>query len=87
MRGFVSIMLLVCFVIVAVSGIQMHIPAHGHHSNAILKEAGDNFLLKRLHEWAGYLLIILGMAHLLINRKPMLMYIGWRSRKGKNHDS
>lgn len=88
------------FVVVSVTGVQMHIPVHFvQHSHGALgdgnspeksrsEEGGfadilgrpgeNNFALKRLHEWAGYSLIILGVAHLLFNRKSMLTYVGQR---------
>jgi len=79
MRGLVSITLMAIFLVVALSGIIMHIPAHdGQHNNGALEYDTDNFVLKRLHEWAGYLLIILGVVHLVLNRKPMLMHVGWK---------
>lgn len=49
------------------------------HSDTLQKPSKeDNFILERLHEWAGYLLVILGVIHLVINRKLMLAYIGLR---------
>jgi hypothetical protein len=76
-RSFVSVMLMIFFVFVAVSGIIIH-PAHTVQHAGVLVTDHDNFVLKRCHEWAGYTLIILGAIHLLFNRSVMLRHISWR---------
>lgn len=95
LQAMVSIVLMVLFAFVSISGIQMHIPVHtdqdshlelssGSVERHIAGERGfaDNFVLKRLHEWAGYLLIIFGLVHLIFNRKVMLAHISLRSKGG-----
>lgn len=76
MRKFTSIMLMVIFIIVSVTGIQIDISAK------------KSFFLARLHERSGYTLIVLALIHMLFNYKSMLAYIrirnAWTSTsKGK----
>ncbi|MCC5468683.1 DUF4405 domain-containing protein [Pelosinus baikalensis] len=67
MRRITSITLMMVFIFVAVTGIEIDIA-----DKKIL-------FLKRLHEWTGYILIILGLIHLFFNRKAMMSYIRTRS--------
>lgn len=67
MRRFTSITLMVVFIVVSITGIEIDIT-----DEKIL-------FLKTLHEWAGYTLIILGLVHLFFNYKIMMSYIRTRS--------
>ena len=67
MRRVTSIMLMLVFIIVSVTGIGIDIA-----DKKIL-------FLKRLHEWTGYTFIILGLMHLFFNYKAMMSYIRTRS--------
>lgn len=84
MRKIISIILVAAFIIVSVSGVQMVIaPKHQNvqqqmisvHETGISLSAGQiPFYPKKAHEWAGYLFIGAGLAHLVLNRKLMLSY-------------
>lgn len=67
MRKFTSIMLMMIFIIVSITGIEIDITDK------------KNFFLKILHEWSGYALIILGLMHLFFNYEAMMSYIRKRS--------
>lgn len=84
MRKIISIILVAAFIIVSVSGVQMVIaPKHQNvqqqmisvYEPGISLNAGQMPLYpKKAHEWAGYLFIGAGLAHLVFNRKSMFSY-------------
>ena len=90
MRKFTSIILALAFIIVAVTGVQMSLP-HGERSKPPVVQSSVNgndiaastprvpqqvsFYPKAAHEWGGYLFIIAGLMHLVLNIKPMQSYL------------
>lgn len=89
MRKITSIVLVVAFVILSVSGLQMagvHKSENVHHQLSA-DHSGDKsmarermpFYPKKAHEWAGYLFIGAGLVHIVLNKKTMLSYL--RSEK------
>jgi cytochrome b561 len=89
MRRITSIILLLAFIIVSVSGIHMVLvpkPQNiqqqmlGKHDSDKLTVRGEMpFYPKKAHEWSGYILIVAGLVHLGLNRKPMLSYFRRRN--------
>lgn len=92
LRGFISVLLLVFFVAVSVTGILIHSPVHNepsaehglppamskipdNHPGTLDMPAEEDFLVKRLHEWSGYSFILVGLAHLLFNYKPLMRHL------------
>ena len=62
MRKIVSIVLLIVFLILSITGIQMLMPhAHG------LRAGGALFYPKRLHEYASILFMLFGIIHIALN--------------------
>lgn len=84
MRKIASVILLVTFIILSVSGVQM---ATVPKPQAVQRPAGSPdtdkstakrempFYPKRAHEVAGYLFIGAGAVHLILNKRAMLSYL------------
>jgi len=86
-RKYTSIILLVTFIILSVTGIQMDMThaisgPHGPHgteggnNSPVIKESPaqpeDGFYPKRLHELMGYIFIIAALVHLKFNYKTLI---------------
>ena len=86
MRRITSIMLMIAFIIVSVSGVQMAVvpkPQNvqqqmqgNHDGDKSMAIGGMPFYPKKAHEWVGYLFIGAGLVHIVLNRKLMLSYLG-----------
>ncbi|MBP2654857.1 MAG: hypothetical protein H6Q73_2426 [Firmicutes bacterium] len=87
MRRITSIVLLVTFLLVSITGLQMALYHGGGKPPAIEKSAVNNSVdtsvparpaqsvyPKGVHELAGYIFIIAGLIHLGLNIKPMKAY-------------
>ena len=89
MRKSASIILMIAFIIVSVSGVQMAVvPKSKSIQQQIVSNPDGNksmtvrakpFYPKKAHEWAGYLFIGAGLVHIVLNRRLMLSYL--RPRK------
>jgi len=86
MRKYTSLILALAFIIVSVTGLQMDMGGGGKppqvktiESNVSASEVNvprqSSFYPKKAHEVAGYIFIIAGVAHLFLNKNPMLSYI------------
>ncbi len=88
MRRITSIILVIAFFVVSVTGIQLT-TAHGHGGEdrplkkyqqlaASNNSAGVSFekplYPKEVHQWAGFLFIGAGLVHLGLNIRPMMTY-------------
>ncbi len=70
MRKFVSLLLLITFLILTITGIQMLLPhLHGAESG------GMPFYPKGLHEYASFLFIAASGIHVFFNRKALASYV------------
>jgi hypothetical protein len=97
MRRFTSLVLLVLFVLLAVTGVWM---ARDHHGPRLGPPAvtataspesgagaagpgyrGPPFFPKRLHEAAGFALILAALLHLIFNYRTLLSHCGLRQQK------
>jgi hypothetical protein len=86
MRRITSIILMIAFIILSVSGVQMtvvHKPQNiqqqmlGNHDGDKSMARGEMpFYPKKAHEWVGFLFIGAGLVHIGFNRKLMLSYLG-----------
>lgn len=86
MRKIASVLLLVTYLVLSVTGIQLVWPRDKSSKPPIVttEEAGTvgkiterpkaPFYPKGMHEWAGYIFILAGVAHIYINRRPMKAY-------------
>ena len=84
MRKTTSIILMLAFLLVAITGIQMT----GGNGEKAGRGAGPGntyqaeqkgqpaFYPRHAHEWGGYVFILAGMLHLGLNWKPMKSYLG-----------
>ena len=89
MRRSASIILMIAFIIVSVSGVQMAVTPKPQSiqqqsvgnpdGNKSMAVSAKPFYPKKAHEWAGYLFIGAGLVHIVLNRRPMLAYL--RPRK------
>lgn len=70
MRKWVSLLLLITFLILIITGIQMLLP-HSHGSES----GGMPFYPKGLHEYASFLFIAAGGIHAFFKRKSLVDYI------------
>lgn len=87
MRKVISITLLLTFLLLSISGIQLTVPRDrgANPSAAIAKDSGPAarveekvsmpFYPKKMHEWAGYIFIFAGFVHVYLNRRPMMAYL------------
>lgn len=93
MRRFISLTLLITYLVVSITGIQLVLPhdkggkppaistsiaAESSAPSSSAKAAEKStppFYPKRMHEWAGYLFIVAGLAHLYLNRRPLKNYL------------
>ena len=92
MRRIASLILVIAFIVVSVSGVQMVVvpkPQNvqqqtlgNNDSNKSIALEGRPFYPKKAHEWAGFLFIGAGLVHLGLNRRPMLSYF----RLGKKYN-
>ncbi|HWR39165.1 MAG TPA: DUF4405 domain-containing protein [Patescibacteria group bacterium] len=94
MRKITSIILALTFVIVSASGVQMAVmprPQNVSQASISTNTADNNspavkretpLYPKKAHEWAGYLFIGAGLAHVVLNKRPMLYYL--KLRKSTN---
>lgn len=87
MRRIISLALLITYLALAISGIQLTLP-HDRATNPsaiIAKDTGSTtqiaekinppFYPKKMHQWAGYLFILAGLIHIYLNRKPIQAYL------------
>jgi cytochrome b561 len=87
-RKIVSIILSIAFIILSITGIQISMEGgHKNHDigNNVLSNVSDiphqpSFYPKEAHEWFGYIFIIVGIAHLILNIKPLLSYFRIKSK-------
>ncbi len=89
MRRITSIILVIAFISLSVSGLHMALVPKPH--NIQQQTAGKNdsdklaargempFYPKKAHEWSGYIFIAAGLVHLGLNRRPMLSYFRRRN--------
>ena len=87
MRRIVSLILLVSFLVLSVTGIQLALPHDkskspavisteaGSPSTVVAERTGPPFYPKGMHEWAGYIFIVAGLGHVILNRKPIKSYL------------
>lgn len=91
MRRIISIILAIAFIIVSVTGVQLALGfkpqnvqpqsvqqqkvggADGNKTMAVKQE--KPFYPKKAHEWFGYLFIGAGVAHVVLNKRPMFSYL------------
>lgn len=86
MRKIISIILLLAFIILSISGVQMAVVPKPQNVQQQVVTTQNNdkqtargempFYPKKAHEWAGYLFIGAGLVHIILNRRPMLAYFG-----------
>lgn len=86
MRKWISIMLTAAFLVLSVSGLQLAMgqkPASvqqqmsvSHNTDGAAPKGQLPFYPKQAHEWAGFLFIAAGAAHIGLNRRAMLSYVG-----------
>lgn len=84
MRRVTSILLMIAFIILSASGVQMAVGSKPQtaQQQMISNPAGDKsmdrggmpFYPKKAHEWAGFLFIGAGLVHLGFNNRAMLSY-------------
>ena len=84
MRRLTSIILMIAFIILSVSGVQMAVvpKPQNAHQQVLSNSDGDKpmargempFYPKKAHEWAGFLFIGAGLVHIIFNKRPMLSY-------------
>ncbi|MBP2651902.1 MAG: hypothetical protein H6Q74_2727 [Firmicutes bacterium] len=84
MRKITSIILVITFIIVSVSGVQMVVipkPQSFHQQmlgnndgTKSMATEGIPFYPKQAHELAGFLFIGAGLVHFWLNRRPMISY-------------
>lgn len=87
MRKFISITLLITYLTLSISGIQLVLPHDkgGKPSVAISRDSSSPagtvekmnlpFYPKKMHEWAGYVFILAGLVHIYLNREPIKSYL------------
>lgn len=91
MRRIISIIMLIMFVLLSVSGIQLIVAPKNKPQqiqqqmmnsgqNQFMNTENRHFYPKEAHEWAGIIFIVVGVIHLVINRKPMLSYLKPRGK-------
>lgn len=93
MRRIISILSLIAFLIVSVSGLQLVFGGNDRPKRIeqqIVSSTDDvkhtmnmtekPFYPKKAHEWAGFLFIGAGIVHIVLNRKPMLSYFRFGKR-------
>ena len=77
-RESISIILLITFLALSTTGIQMMIP-HDRGSFITQQKAEPPFYPKGMHEWAGCIFILAGVVHVYLNRKPIKSYLQKKS--------
>lgn len=87
MRRIISVLLLLLFLLLSVSGLQMAFsfkdkpffssqqPQLSHDSTPVTSIRPKSFYPKEMHEWAGFLFIGVGVVHIGLNRKSMWLYL------------
>ncbi len=87
MRRIMSVLLLLLFLLLSVSGLQMAFsfkdksffslqqPPINHDSTQVTSIRPKNFYPKEMHEWAGFLFIGAGLVHIGLNRKSIWLYL------------
>ncbi|AJQ29086.1 DUF4405 domain-containing protein [Pelosinus fermentans] len=85
MRRITSIILMIAFIILSVSGVQMAVvPKPQNVQQQMLGNHGGDksivrgkmpFYPKKAHEWVGFVFIGAGLVHIVLNRKLMLSYL------------
>jgi len=92
LRKITSIILSIAFIILSVTGVQMAMGGgdkqHAMGNNVLASNIAANvsnipsqppFYPKVAHEWFGYIFIIIGIAHLILNIRPLLSYFRIKS--------
>ena len=85
MRKAASIALLISFILVSVTGVQMdftpktqkmqQVQTSSTGDSEINQKRSPSVYPKKVHDWAGYVFIGAGLVHLVLNRKIMLAYL------------
>lgn len=84
MRRVTSIILMIAFISLSISGLHMALVPRsqniqqqmlGNHNGDKLTARGERpFYPKKAHEWSGYIFIATGLVHIGLNRRPILSY-------------
>jgi cytochrome b561 len=90
MRRVTSIVLLATFLILSVSGVQialmpkrLNVPRQTQASIETDNPATRRekpFYPRKAHEWTGYVFIIAGIVHIILNKKIMFSYLGGKNK-------
>ncbi|MDR3590681.1 MAG: DUF4405 domain-containing protein [Negativicutes bacterium] len=86
MRKIISITLLITYLALSITGIQLLLPhdrstdpsvsmAKDNVSTRLAEKADPPFYPKRMHEWAGYLFMLAGVVHIYLNRRAINSYL------------
>ncbi len=85
MRKAASIALLISFILVSVTGVQMdftpkspktqQVQTAANGEGEMSQKRSPSVYPKKVHDWAGYVFIGAGLVHLVLNRKIMLAYV------------
>ncbi len=98
MRKIISIALLITYLILSITGIQLTFPHDkGTKPSAVISEERGSttrivektkppFYPKGMHEWAGYIFILSGLVHIYLNRKPIKSYLHKRVINNKHNE-
>ncbi len=85
-RKGISLALLLVFIVVSVTGFMVHLSGHAGRDAGALggssAAVADDAHMRRGHELAGYLFIVLGLLHLTLNRRTMLAHFGLNGKGG-----
>lgn len=90
MRKKISMILALAFILVSITGIELSFgskPPMAQSQSDQNKTVNTNsekvrqksFYPKVAHEWGGYLFIVAGLTHLVLNIKPMKSYLKLKS--------
>lgn len=84
MRRMTSIILVILFIVISISGIHMVVmlKPQNLYQNVLsnpgedksFEKAAPPFYPKTAHEWAGYFFIGVGLVHIVLNKTAMLSY-------------
>jgi hypothetical protein len=91
MRRTISLLLLLTFLLVSATGVYMEL-RHGPKPTAMPTDSKmvspavgtgnarptPSFFPKKLHVWAGYIMLVAGTAHAALNIRPLKNYLGFR---------
>jgi len=81
-RKIASIILLITFVILSITGVILDIVGpEVHMKGEVLTRTTEINLLLEAHDLIGYVFIIAGIVHTIINIRPIMSYFGIKRRK------